>query len=218
MVYLEGELNFSEVLNFEEAMKFLFQELSHDDSGFPPPVLVECSSMSFIDSAGIATLVGFHLDSRHRMLELGYSGFQDRVLETITRTHVDQFLNHYPNEQEGREKMVERQRIYQRFVLRSEGTLKREDEETVQISCLNISKGGCSVFSKNNFDGEGKVFAIDLGDFEFQADILIRRISPISDGFQIAALFQDSSPEFQKRLVDIIHKLQNRLHHKGHKK
>lgn len=207
LVYLFGDLVFSEVSRFEKQMKQLFSELGHHDVVHPPPVLVDMTHVQFLDSAGVAVLVGIHLDSRHRLLELGYCGFTQQVRRTLDRTHVSTMLNFYSNEKEGRAALVERQRIYQRFIYNANAVLA-EGETTYPVTCLNISKGGCSMFSKE-FLTPNKKYDISFLDLDIGGVVDLIRCHEVAGGYQLALAFDHTSVEFQQSIVKILNLLQN---------
>ena len=202
LVYLSGEFVQTAISLFENTMKPLFNRLVMKSSHNSLPVLVDLSGVTFIGSAGIAAMVGIHLDSRHRLIEIGFCGLRQRVLASIQRTKIDQMITIFNDVEEGRLELAEQQRLNQRWSYDAKAILIDEDYP-LEVRCLNISKGGCGIFCKAPIPIDSKIYRLILVDANLESKVTILRCQPLTGGFEVAVVFIDRDDRILKLVQDL---------------
>jgi len=87
---LNGALNIHTVFKFQEAVR-----------ADPSPILIiDCSGVSFIDSAGLGGMVGVVVSSRRVNRKIAFAGLNKQAKVLVDMTHVSQILNAYDTIQE----------------------------------------------------------------------------------------------------------------------
>ncbi|MBF0240494.1 MAG: STAS domain-containing protein [SAR324 cluster bacterium] len=206
-IYLDGDFVQTTIANFENTVRTLFSKLVIETDDTPLPVLFELSNVHFISSAGIAALVGIHMDSRHRLIEIGFCALRRRVLEAIQRTKIDQMLTIFKDEETGREYLIERRRMTQRYTYESSAILKMENHQHL-VRCMNISSGGCSLYSETPFTVTSRLSHLQLTELKIEAMIIIRRCTPLPEGgYEIATAFCEYDVDRDNIISDLIRNL-----------
>ena len=207
MVYMQGELTNPSILAFENALRPLFNDLVIQNALYPLPVLLDMGQVSYIDSAGIASLVGVYMNSRHWLIELGYCGFQSMVWSSIKRTKIDQMLTVFINEVEGRRSLIERQRLYQRCDYEADGTLI-SNESTYAIKSLNISKGGCSLWSATPIPPSSITYSLTISGTGIEGFVNICRCIPLGNGYEIGTIFRQIDVRLGQKVIELIQQIE----------
>lgn len=207
VVYLFGDLVFSEVLTFETTMKRLFSSLTGPDNDDPPPVIINFEHVTLIDSSGVAALVGLHLESKHRLLVLGFVHFHRRVLDVIERTHVDVLLSIFASEAEGRQHLTDLERTHERFHCAIEGQLTLKDHRIYLLKCFNISQGGIGAFSPQLIPMEEDIMQFHFIEIPFSALVYISRVMISPGGYEVGLEFHKKDEAFVKRIKQAIQQI-----------
>lgn len=73
---------------------FQFQSLVRADGS--RDLILDCTGVPYIDSAGIGALVGAYVTRQKNGRSLALVGASERVLQTLQITHVEQFFTFFP--------------------------------------------------------------------------------------------------------------------------
>lgn len=95
---IEGPLPGQRILRLEGAVVLgtLFQFQSTLRSKQARALIIDFSSVTYIDSAGIGALVGAYVNQSKDGRSLALVGVNDRVLNALKVTRVEQFFRVYP--------------------------------------------------------------------------------------------------------------------------
>lgn len=210
-VHVSGELNFSTVNEFEEKISSLFRLLSTKDELLL--MIVNFEDLVFIDSSGISAIVKLFLESRRRLIEIGYCSFRPLVKKSLYKVHVEEILQIYEDEETAKKIMSFFERLWPRFHYRKEALLMLENEN-LEIEIVNISLKGCCFISPKHFEGDVKM-RIWIDDNQMNALISPRWQEVWSRGFGVGCVFISHDDKFElfiHRLIEELNQDLNRNH------
>ena len=82
-------------------------EAAYAEAGDAPAILLEFSRVGYINSTGIALIVGVLAKARARRQEVTASGLSDHYREIFEITRLADFMTLYPDEESALEKTTE---------------------------------------------------------------------------------------------------------------
>ncbi|MGK5092066.1 STAS domain-containing protein [Deltaproteobacteria bacterium TL4] len=205
IVYASGNMTNEAIVHFEKTLKPLFSQLAFEKDP-PLPVLINLANIEYIDSAGIAALVGVHLNCRHWLLELGFCTVSSVVLKSLQRTKLDQMLDIYPNETEGRFALIERQRLSKRCAYEAEVILQSE-AQTYKLRSFNLSEGGIGLYSNTEISTNSGTYHVLLLEAQIESDVNIHRCRALEKGYEVVTTFKDPDDALKQKINNLLRQL-----------